>query len=614
METVFSNDMVAHVWAQQKQHYGRSNNGNFYFEGPALYSYGTHYMVGLFAPDGTVFLNSTSSTPTTEGKHKNAARRALPGYGRDAARVPELEDIAPLIREANKRGLMPADSAQAVTQYLKKHWQSLPADSAGAAWLLRAIRSRATWAAMRGKLEREATRKADDSARRLIAAARRDGARFAARTIADVRGDAWADMARGRHIGADTAKEYRESRLATPKGHKNRRAALYAREKAYRAVMARAVAIRETLPYGRAQARINGHAALYRLRRFLTGSGLGHVPGYDGPDGPDKRDAALALANGAGWRVLSDTLQSLVRNASMPARLRQAAVALQAYAHERAAELEGEHAKRREIRESHSRVLRNLRTFNAARRNWQAFKDSGRADESINALSASRMLAEISNAIPPARPYGTDTGFAHAPRLAERAERIARRATEIAASYADDRARYLDAWERADAERRERQAARKLELAAMGRDKLTAEYRAGRLTDYEAQDAGGPVMLKAVNPEIDGCRVTGGNLVTSQGATVPLAHAFKVFQFVAYCRREGKAWRPADSRDAMRAAFRHGPSRIRVGHFSVDSIDSTGDFVAGCHAIKWPDVEALAQYLGVADCVIQSPAEIGAEC
>ena len=38
MANVFSNSMVAHVWAQQTQSEGRSNNGNLYFEGPCIYS------------------------------------------------------------------------------------------------------------------------------------------------------------------------------------------------------------------------------------------------------------------------------------------------------------------------------------------------------------------------------------------------------------------------------------------------------------------------------------------------------------------------------------------------------------------------------------------------
>lgn len=81
MPEVFDNSMTAHVWAQQTQDAGRSHNGNFYFEGRTLYSYGSHYVVGHITPDGQAFLNADSSSMTTNGKHKPAARRALSHKG-----------------------------------------------------------------------------------------------------------------------------------------------------------------------------------------------------------------------------------------------------------------------------------------------------------------------------------------------------------------------------------------------------------------------------------------------------------------------------------------------------------------------------------------------------
>lgn len=48
MKTVFDNRMVAHVWAQRTQAYGRSSNGQFYFEAGTLFSYGSHYIVAKF--------------------------------------------------------------------------------------------------------------------------------------------------------------------------------------------------------------------------------------------------------------------------------------------------------------------------------------------------------------------------------------------------------------------------------------------------------------------------------------------------------------------------------------------------------------------------------------
>lgn len=78
MQTVFRNEMVAHVWAQNNQHHGRSNTGQFYFEGPCLYSYGPHFMVGAIMPNGLAIMAHPSDSPsiTTSG-HISDARQAI---------------------------------------------------------------------------------------------------------------------------------------------------------------------------------------------------------------------------------------------------------------------------------------------------------------------------------------------------------------------------------------------------------------------------------------------------------------------------------------------------------------------------------------------------------
>jgi hypothetical protein len=73
--TVFDNDSVAHVWAQNERAEGRSHNGQFYFDGPAIYSYGSHYLVG-FILKGVAFLNSDSDSVTTN-RHRHKAARAV---------------------------------------------------------------------------------------------------------------------------------------------------------------------------------------------------------------------------------------------------------------------------------------------------------------------------------------------------------------------------------------------------------------------------------------------------------------------------------------------------------------------------------------------------------
>lgn len=76
MKTVFSNDEVAHIWARQTQDTGRNSQGNFYFEGDKIYSYGRHFCIARLLPNKKVlFTNRTYSNTTA--KHINLVRYAV---------------------------------------------------------------------------------------------------------------------------------------------------------------------------------------------------------------------------------------------------------------------------------------------------------------------------------------------------------------------------------------------------------------------------------------------------------------------------------------------------------------------------------------------------------
>lgn len=90
MKTVFSNSMVAHVWAQQNQQRGHNAGSSMSFDGPTLYSYRTPI---AYIPDGAQFglvalLTSETYSATTSSKHMPAARSAI--AGRRTWRVPRL--------------------------------------------------------------------------------------------------------------------------------------------------------------------------------------------------------------------------------------------------------------------------------------------------------------------------------------------------------------------------------------------------------------------------------------------------------------------------------------------------------------------------------------------
>jgi hypothetical protein len=80
MKTVFHNSMVAHVWAQQSQSEGRSNNGNFYFRDRVIYSYGSHFPIACFLTnwrgEKAVLITQESRSMST-GIHQTKVARAL---------------------------------------------------------------------------------------------------------------------------------------------------------------------------------------------------------------------------------------------------------------------------------------------------------------------------------------------------------------------------------------------------------------------------------------------------------------------------------------------------------------------------------------------------------
>ena len=80
MKKVFSsNSELAHVWANQLQNEGSANN--MFFQGPVIYSYGTHYEIARFvtAPNGqkVCFVNSNGYSNTT-AKHTRHVWNAIP--------------------------------------------------------------------------------------------------------------------------------------------------------------------------------------------------------------------------------------------------------------------------------------------------------------------------------------------------------------------------------------------------------------------------------------------------------------------------------------------------------------------------------------------------------
>lgn len=71
-------------------------------------------------------------------------------------------------------------------------------------------------------------------------------------------------------------------------------------------------------------------------------------------------------------------------------------------------------------------------------------------------------------------------------------------------------------------------------------------------------------------------------ILTSQRAEIPVAHAARVY----------KALKAIKARVPQPVTC-----SIRVGHFTIEAMDGQGTITAGCHKIKWEEIERIAQIL-----------------
>ncbi len=471
MKCVFSNDMVAHIWANQSQESGRSNNGQFYFNGPILYSYGSHFIVGIVDGAGAHIVTTRTYRQTT-GKHIGLALRSCPAR---ALRLPDLDGIADSILCATGAPcprLMTKETARRdIRKYLAAHAATL-SDDAGA-YLYSLVSKSGQFAAMKARALAKIA-KAKESGR---IALKKQTAAFAARYAKKSRADMRADLAQIAGIDCEhrRARAFNDLASGLYEAHRGAGGPRIKRAVWNHLKMTRAyIASDEKRGPGRRKIR----GAIGNYRRLVAGN----YPGL----------TVESLGRASTWEILGGLFATL---ASAPGLSYGGRI---------------------------------------------AFKESGNQADCIhNVLAERERLAEIER-----RRIAQAEQFER-----ERLQRESWLAGEIGRGY-------------------------------------------GRFSD----ETGG-ALLRAVNADIRDCEAVGGDLETSHGASVPLAHAIRAFRFVKAVRASGVA---------LEAKGR----AIPVGHFSISRIESTGDFVAGCHRINWPEIERVANLLGVFDCPAISEAGV----
>jgi hypothetical protein len=153
---------VAHVWNSQTEAEGQNNNGQFYFIGSRIYSYGSHYLVGFILPDGVALLNSSGYSITTS-KHKSFAWSAV--SNRTTHHVPDLTALDYALRDLESGSKSHIKRQRAtVRQYLAKHAGELSEETG--AYVARIFGLLRSWPAIKRKAERDAIKAKAESRRR----------------------------------------------------------------------------------------------------------------------------------------------------------------------------------------------------------------------------------------------------------------------------------------------------------------------------------------------------------------------------------------------------------------------------------------------------------------
>jgi len=585
--TVFDNAMTAHVWAQLAQPEGRSNNGNFYFEGPTLFSYGRHFVAGLILPAAPeegeearplVTLINGDSYSISTGRHLSYAYSAARG---STHRIDGLTELARAVTRhawAGEYALKPAPmkARREALPAIRRHFTGEPSSAPAMVAVFRAFGATpaesARWAAAATKAHARAElkRKQREEARERDARAR-DARNLSARPVADTLAAMRAGMA-APHFRAERAEsEWRETarRMYRAKGEAARRgwAAMARKIEAHRK------AIFATLPEFEAREIFNNRRAVVGrcvadIRAALSGSDdLKTASQFDRAS-----DSAERLA-GFEWVTARARVMG---SPDLPARLMTLAADL--------AQRGGEAYKREERAAARSMVKKMREARHVA--NAAPTDDLTRVAIRLAALSAGHAAArDYAGAFstPPrifaAAGWTRDTFKAFADQLKARAESIRAEKGEAIREIA--REEWRQTGEVTPETRR------------MAKDCGGAVSTYGGGFYGAALDDGNPEKAGALLRAVDVTRdesgtITGGTLVTSQHARVPLAHAIRVFRFLKRQREAGEEWRANGK-------------TLPVGHFRVELVTAKGDFKAGCHWINWPEVARLAETLGLAD-------------
>lgn len=118
-------------------------------------------------------------------------------------------------------------------------------------------------------------------------------------------------------------------------------------------------------------------------------------------------------------------------------------------------------------------------------------------------------------------------------------------------------------------------AAHDAAYAIIQADKVAA-WREGKPVSWGYNEGESETML----------RVKGDQVETSRGAEFPVTHAVRAWPIVKACKKTGREWRTNGH-------------AIHLGSYHLDVIEADGTVKAGCHVVKWDEIERVAKELGL---------------
>jgi hypothetical protein len=145
----------------------------------------------------------------------------------------------------------------------------------------------------------------------------------------------------------------------------------------------------------------------------------------------------------------------------------------------------------------------------------------------------------------------------------------------------------LDALQSWIAAHEDQERHRREEAARIAEEKRRRE-QAEQIKRFRAGDSHAS-YIPGVSPML---RVVGDEVQTSLGARFPVSHARRGLAFIHKVRESGREY------------LRNGHT-IHLGHYVIDRIEPDGTVHAGCHVVKWEEIERITPQLL---CPLQSQA------